>query len=154
MKCAVLNCIQLSCWCVSLKGFWNTAWGKCRRFRDKRRPRSRCMLCLYPEGVPEFGFPCPFRAFLITIPISWAVGPGWIPLPLQDESQSCSVPWAFLPEMRLALISVLKAKSRRARMPILRNRSEASSTRFDHEWFADKVKGCCILSVLAPAKQV
>ena len=25
---------------------------------------------------------------MITMPISWAVGPGWIPPPLQDESQS------------------------------------------------------------------
>ncbi len=24
-------------------------------------------MCLYPEGVPESRFPCPFRAFLITM---------------------------------------------------------------------------------------
>ena len=47
------------------------------------------VVCVYPEGVTESGFPCPFRAFLITMPIPWAAGPGWNPSPLQDESQGC-----------------------------------------------------------------
>ena len=32
------------------------------------------MACKYPERVSESRFPCPFRAWLITMPISWAVG--------------------------------------------------------------------------------
>ncbi len=61
---------------ATLKGVWNIAWGKCGRFRDKRRPSTGCMVCLYLKWGVKLLFPCPFRPFLITMPISWAVGPG------------------------------------------------------------------------------
>jgi hypothetical protein len=70
------------------------------------------------------GFPCPFRAFLITMPISLAVDSGWNPSPLQDESQSCystqttTAPAAAKLSARQSIYRRVCGAARNTRLPI------------------------------------